>query len=87
MKCREARSPIVLFDFDSFGETSEDEQKKSKSIAISRVVSEILGRNHLEESDDNLFNDPVDVETTTLECVARHGNVVDPPRLPSWVPG
>src|SRR5450759_2027424 len=82
MQCREARSPIVLFDSDSSRETSEDEQKQSESIAISRVVSEILGRNHLEESDDNLFNDPVDVETTTLDCVARHGNVVDPPDSP-----
>ena len=82
MQCREARSPIELSDTDSSGETSEDDQKQSESIAISRVVSEILGRNHLEVSDDNLFNDPIDEETTSLEYDVPCDNVVDPPESP-----
>src|SRR5450759_821431 len=82
MQSREARSPIELSDSDSCEETSEDDRKQSESIAISRVKSEILGRNHLEVSDDNLFNDPVDEETTSLECDVPRDNVVDPPKSP-----
>src|SRR5450759_2384226 len=82
MQCREARSPIELSDTNSSGETSEDDQKQFESIAISRVVSEILGRNHLEVSDDNLFSDPVDEETTSLEYDVPRDNVVDPPESP-----
>jgi len=60
MQYREPRSPIVLSESDSSDEKNEDEgAEPTGSIAISRVVSEILGSRPLEDSDEDLFSEVV----------------------------
>lgn len=77
LQYREARSPIVLSDSDS----SEDEPSEAAgTVAISRVVSEILGREPSLDSDASLFADPGDVLPDTTRLVADDvGTVIESP--------
>ena len=70
MQYREARSPIVLSDSDSSEESEDEPPKAPESIAISRVVSDILGKEPLEDSDARLFRHPVNDQATLLTTVA-----------------
>src|SRR5450759_5070849 len=82
MQSRQARAPIELSESDSSGKTSEDDQQESESIAISRVVSEILGREPLDGNDESLFMNPADVPTASLGCADNPGRVVDKNKSP-----
>ena len=67
MKYRQPRSPIVYSESDSSGEKSNDDQVEAiESMAISRVVSEILGRQPLEDSDASLFSKTPVIDTATV---------------------
>lgn len=67
MQYREPRIPIVVSDSDSSGDESEnDGEEAPESVAISRVVSEILGMQPLEDNDESLFRGPVDVPSVTV---------------------
>ena len=80
MQRRVLRSPIVVSESDSSGETSEDDDRDSQSVAISRVVAEILGREPLDESDMNLFRD---VDTVRTACDDEISRVDDTPESPA----
>jgi hypothetical protein len=76
MQYREPRSPIVLSESDSSDEASEDDANEPQSIAIGRVVSEILGRNSLDETEGSLFGNIDDVRR---ENVVETGAPVESP--------
>ena len=77
---REVRNPIVVSESDSSGGTSADDEEDSQSVAISRVVSEILGREQLDESDKSLFED---VDTVRSACHDDISRVDDTPESPA----